>query len=101
MSEDLFKKEKKPYVEQTEADGKTDEQASLEAWNKHVFRNESIILDLFHGQFKSTLHCSKCDRISITFDPYLMMSLPIPITKYEKVDCYFIQYDMASDSYNN
>ena len=49
MSEDLYKKEKKPYVEQTEAEGKTDEQASLEAWNKHVFRNESIILDLFHG----------------------------------------------------
>jgi ubiquitin C-terminal hydrolase len=58
MSEDLYKKEKKPYVEQTESDGKTDEQASLEAWNKHVFRNESIILDLFHGQFKSTVDCS-------------------------------------------
>jgi hypothetical protein len=30
MSEDLYKKEKKPYVEQTEAEGKSDEQASYE-----------------------------------------------------------------------
>jgi hypothetical protein len=49
MSEDLYKNEKKPYVEQTEAEGKTDQQASQEAWNKHVYRNESYILDLFHG----------------------------------------------------
>jgi len=49
MSEDLYKREKKPYVEQAENEGKTDEEASLEAWNKHVYRNESIILDLFHG----------------------------------------------------
>jgi len=49
MAEDLYKHDKKPYVEQTDADGKTDEIASLEAWNKHVYRNESIILDLFHG----------------------------------------------------
>ena len=101
MSEDLYKKEKKPYVEQTEAEGKTDEQASLEAWNKHVYRNESIILDLFHGQYKSTLVCSVCDRISITFDPFLMVSLPIPQTKWEKYDCYYIQYDQNSESYNN
>jgi hypothetical protein len=49
MSEDLYKREKKPYVESSETDGKSDQQASMEAWNKHVYRNESIILDLFHG----------------------------------------------------
>ena len=43
MSEDLFKRNKKPYVEMTESDGKSDEQASLESWNKHIYRNESII----------------------------------------------------------
>lgn len=90
MSEDLYKKSKKPYVEQTETEGKTDEEASLEAWNKHVYRNESIILDLFHGQFKSTLVCSLCSRISITFDPFLMLSVPIPIVKYEKLATYLI-----------
>lgn len=100
MSEDLYKNEKKPYVEQVESEGKSDEVASKEAWNKHIMRNESIICDLFHGQFKSTLECSLCKRISITFDPYLMISLPIPNTKYEDVEGYFLQYEQNS-SYQN
>ena len=33
----------------TDAEGKTDAEASLEAWTKHLVRNESIIIDLFHG----------------------------------------------------
>lgn len=101
MSEDLYKQTKKPYVEQTEAEGKNDTQASLEAWNKHVYRNESIIVDLFHGQFKSTLVCSICDKISITFDPFLMVQLPIPLTKWEKFECYFIQYSQNQETYSN
>ena len=98
ISEDLYKREKKPYVEQTEADGKTDENASLEAWNKHILRNESIICDLFHGQYKSKLHCSQCDRISITFDPFLMVTVPVTQVKTVEVDGYFMSYHV-NDSY--
>ena len=90
MSEDLYKKEKKPYVEQNESEGKSDETASKEAWNKHILRNESIICDLFHGQFKSTLECALCKRISITFDPFLMIALPIPSTIYEDIEGYLL-----------
>jgi len=100
MSEDLYKQEKKPYVEQTESENKSDEEASLEAWNKHIYRNESVICDMFHGQFKSTLVCSLCQRISITFDPFLMVSLPIPNMKWEKIDCFFIQYDLKDENGN-
>mmetsp|Transcript_38637 Transcript_38637/g.58802 ORF Transcript_38637/g.58802 Transcript_38637/m.58802 type:complete len:218 (-) Transcript_38637:1696-2349(-) len=57
MYEDLYKKEKKPYIEISDKEGRSDAEASAEAWNKHIFRNESIICDLFHGQFKSTLNC--------------------------------------------
>ena len=49
MSEDLYRKAKKPYVETTEANGRDDVVASKEAWTKHLIRNESIIVDLFHG----------------------------------------------------
>lgn len=44
----------------TDAGGKPDHEASLEAWTKHIIRNESVIVDLFHGQYKSTLVCSVC-----------------------------------------
>ena len=33
----------------TEANGKSDDIASKEAWIKHLIRNESAIVDLFHG----------------------------------------------------
>jgi len=57
MSEDLYKHGKKPFVESVETEGKDDEEASLEAWNRFIYRNESIICDLFYGQYKSTLVC--------------------------------------------
>jgi hypothetical protein len=49
LSEDLYRKGKKPYVEITDADNKPDDVASREAWTKHLIRNESVIVDLFHG----------------------------------------------------
>ena len=100
MSEDLYKKEKKPYVESTESEGKTDEDASSEAWNKHLYRNESIICDMFHGQYKSTLICSCCKRISITFDPFLMATLPIPNVKFVTLSMFHIQYHMTPEYKN-
>jgi ubiquitin C-terminal hydrolase len=90
VHEDLYRKEKKPYVEMTESDGKSDQDASIEAWNKHVYRNESVILDLFHGQFKSKINCNQCDKISIVFDPFLMVQVPIPSVRYEKITAYYI-----------
>jgi ubiquitin carboxyl-terminal hydrolase 4/11/15 len=75
----------------TEANGRPDDVASKEAWLKHLVRNESVIVDLFHGQYKSTLVCSECKRVSITFDPFMTLSLPIP-GKKEKLDFFFIPY---------
>jgi len=99
LSEDLYRKPKKPYVEITEANGKPDNVASEEAWVKHLIRNESIIADLFHGQYKSTLVCSICSRVSVTFDPFMTLSLPIP-GKKEKLSFYFVPYNMPQN-YSN
>ncbi len=96
MSEDLYRKPKKPYVEMTEAGDRSDEEASKEAWTKHLIRNESIIVDLFHGQYKSTLVCSVCDKVSITFDPFMTLSLPIP-GKKEKISFYYVPYKLTQD----
>ena len=58
LGEDLYRKGKKPYVEMNEKPNQSEEEAADEAWHKHLLRNESIITDLFHGQFKSTVCCS-------------------------------------------
>ena len=83
-----------------EADGKSDELASQDSWAKHCQRNDSIILDLFHGQYKSTLICSICSRVSITFDPYMTLTVPIP-GKKDKFTFFYIPYDMMKADYTN
>lgn len=34
-------------------------------------------MDLFYGQLKSRVQCTVCHHISITFDPYNVLSVPI------------------------
>ena len=99
MGEDLYRKGKKPYVEIDEKADQPEAEAALEAWNKHLLRNESIITDLFHGQFKSTVDCSQCSRVSITFDPYMTLMVPIPTPK-KSAEIFYIPYKIG-DGYIN
>ena len=47
-------------------------------WTVYLMRNQSIIVDLFSGQYRSTLNCPKCKYSKITFDSFTSVSLPIP-----------------------
>lgn len=49
-----------------------------EAWESYKRRNDSIIVDLMHGQIKSTLVCPVCNKVSIKFDPFCFLSVPVP-----------------------
>jgi ubiquitin carboxyl-terminal hydrolase 4/11/15 len=49
-----------------------------ESWVNYLKRNQSIVVDLFMGQYKSKVTCPTCQHESITFDPYSTLSLPIP-----------------------
>lgn len=77
MHEDLNRVIQKPYVEQKESAGRPDKVISLEYWDGFLARNRSIIVDLMYGQLKSTVKCLTCENISITFDPFLTLALPI------------------------
>ena len=84
IHEDLNSITIKPYIEIEEKGiNETDEDASKRWWEKHLLRENSIIVDLFHGQFKSTIYCNYCKRISVSFDSFMFLSLPIPSGKYE------------------
>jgi len=78
LHEDLNRVRKKPYVELKDSDGRPDEEVSKEHWEGFLMRNQSIVVDLMYGQLKSTVICQDCNRNSITFDPFLTLSLPIP-----------------------
>eukprot|EP00753_Platysulcus_tardus_P020305 PLAT7949.2.p2 GENE.PLAT7949.2~~PLAT7949.2.p2 ORF type:complete len:459 (+),score=147.42 PLAT7949.2:17-1393(+) len=97
LHEDLNRvRERPPYVEEDSSDSEDEgdgdsakrtalrrkkkggEAAATEAWRVHLLRNKSIIVDLFHGQLRSTLTCLDCGYQSIKFDPFMYLSLPMP-----------------------
>ncbi len=52
-----------------------------------------MILDLFHGLLKSTVVCPECPKISVTFDPFCYLSLPLPVRKERKIEVFLVYMD--------
>ncbi|GLT44349.1 hypothetical protein SLA2020_182540 [Shorea laevis] len=80
LHEDLNRVKRKPTVEVKDEEGRPDEEVADEYWKNHLARNDSIIVDVCQGQFKSTLVCPVCKKVSVTFDPFMYLSLPLPST---------------------
>ena len=82
LHEDLNRITNKKYLElQEQQNGESDLEASARWWNYHKSRENSIIVDLFHGQFKSTIKCCVCNNSSTSYDTYMSLGIPIPTQK--------------------
>nr|CDS33928.1 ubiquitin carboxyl terminal hydrolase 4 [Hymenolepis microstoma] len=79
LHEDLNRIKEKPYIEDKDADGRPDDEVATEAWSNFKRRNNSIIVDLFYGLLKSTVECPTCGYVSVTFDPFSSLSLPLDV----------------------
>ncbi|KAI8612026.1 hypothetical protein BC830DRAFT_1039718, partial [Chytriomyces sp. MP71] len=78
LHEDLNRIKKKPYVEQPEMDGRPDAEIASKAWEIYRMRNDSQVVDLFQGEYKSRVECLDCGNWSVKFDPYMFLSVPVP-----------------------
>ncbi|XP_075893390.1 ubiquitin carboxyl-terminal hydrolase 4 [Nelusetta ayraudi] len=96
LHEDLNRVKKKPYLALRDAEGRPDEIVAKEAWTNHRLRNDSIIVDIFHGLFKSTLVCPECSKVSVTFDPFCYLTLPLPMKKDRTMEVFLVQADPQS-----
>ncbi|KAG6850667.1 hypothetical protein H0H93_010395 [Arthromyces matolae] len=52
-----------------------------EEWIKWRNSNDSIIVDLFQGQFKNRLQCLTCRRTSTTYNAFSILQLSIPYSR--------------------
>lgn len=96
LHEDLNRVLRKPLVEKDESK-KEDVLKSKEQWIDFLRRNQSVLVDLLYGQYKSTLYCpdQDCQNVSNTFDPFLSVSLPLVAkTETYEVTCFFIFYSL-------
>lgn len=93
LHEDLNRVKKKPYIELKDADGRLDDVVAKESWDNYLKRNNSIIVDYFHGLLKSHVTCPQCECVSTTFDPFCYLSLPLPPKKNSYIQIKYIPYD--------
>ncbi|KAG3270462.1 ubiquitin carboxyl-terminal hydrolase 4 isoform X5 [Ictidomys tridecemlineatus] len=93
LHEDLNRVKKKPYLEPKDANGRPDAVVAKEAWENHRLRNDSVIVDTFHGLFKSTLVCPECAKVSVTFDPFCYLTLPLPMKKDRVMEVFLVPAD--------
>ena len=105
LHEDINRISNKPYIELKERqENEDDEKASYRWWKSHRLRENSIISDLFYGQLKSNIKCLKCNRNSITFDPFMFLGLSLPISSFKiklkffyMKNCYSIDFLIWGD----
>ncbi|KAG7395625.1 hypothetical protein PHYBOEH_003425 [Phytophthora boehmeriae] len=91
LHEDLNRVKHKPYTEVNESDGSQDDAAvAKEAWKRHLLRNDSIFVDHVQGQFKSTVVCPVCSKVSITFDPFNCIQLELPQQQNRQIEVIFV-----------
>lgn len=95
IHEDLNRVKQKPYVEEVKVNGLSDDAAARMFWEAHEMRNQSVIVDYMHGQYRSEVICPKCSNVSLTFDPFLMLTLPIPTKEEVAVEVFFVPYNCS------
>ena len=47
-------------------------------WEKYLSRNRTVVAHSFQGQFKNTVVCSECNHVSVSFEPFMYLSVPLP-----------------------
>ncbi|OLL26627.1 putative ubiquitin carboxyl-terminal hydrolase 12 [Neolecta irregularis DAH-3] len=99
LHEDLNRVLKKPYTEKPDLGEFSDQkirELALRCWDTHKLRNDSVIVDLIQGLYKSTLVCPECNKVSVSFDPYMDLTLPLPIIKKWKHEIKFVPWDVST-----
>uniref|UniRef100_A0A8C5KP67 Ubiquitin carboxyl-terminal hydrolase 15 n=1 Tax=Jaculus jaculus TaxID=51337 RepID=A0A8C5KP67_JACJA len=77
LHEYLNRIRKKTYIQLKDADGRPDKVVVEEAWENHLKRNDSII----------------CAKISVTFDLFCYLTLPLPMKKECTLEVYLVRMD--------
>ena len=96
LHEDLNRIIKKPYIEAPDWEGGDERDMvafAKKQWDIYKARNDSVIVDLFQGQYRSTLVCPVCSKVSIKFDPFMYLTLPIPNKRKWRCPIYFVPFD--------
>lgn len=121
VHEDLNRIKKKPATNAPDWHGGGDKELvemAQTCWDQYRSRNDSVIVDLFQGQYRSTVVCPECDKVSretsmvsweiligfvaqvsITFDPFMYVTTNLPVVKKWTGKVYFVPLDCSLPRY--
>uniref|UniRef100_A0A1B6KHF6 Ubiquitin carboxyl-terminal hydrolase n=2 Tax=Graphocephala atropunctata TaxID=36148 RepID=A0A1B6KHF6_9HEMI len=95
LHEDLNRIKVKPYC-QSEEKEQEDDTLARTSWEHFLRRNDSIIIDHFHGMLKSRVVCPDCEKVSIKFDTFSTLSLPLPMRCDRTLTVRYVPYDQSA-----
>ena len=93
LHEDLNRIKKKPYIEIPASNGRPDEVVANETWSNYRKRNDSPLDDMFRFLVKNKLSCPDCGKISVKFETYTSLLLPLP-QKHRRFEIRFVPRSM-------
>jgi ubiquitin carboxyl-terminal hydrolase 4/11/15 len=95
IHEDVNRRRIKESVELPDFDEDTDDYYGANIyWEAHKKRNDSIIVDTLHGQYKAEMVCSVCKKSKKKFDPFMCLTIELP-TADLSVDCIIVKSDLS------
>lgn len=101
LHEDLNKVTNKKYIEEKDfVPGSSEERFYQQFKENHLSRNNSFIQDLFYGHFRTVTTCPTCSHVSLKFEPFSMVSLPIPNQTKEAIMTVTFYYIQEHTLYN-
>ena len=98
LHEDLNRVHEKPYTINPEGDGSNDDAIAIEAWDKHLLRENSVIQELIGGLVRNEVNCLICNKTNIQFDYQQTIQLAIP--KNDNRILYVLHVSIQSHDYN-
>ena len=72
----------KPYIEAKDYENQDIKEFANIQWADFLKRNRSFIVDIFYGQYFTEITCPDCKYKSITCDPFDMIQLDFPRSRF-------------------
>ena len=90
---------------ENQIENESDVLAGQRYYNYHLKRENSIINDLFNGQFQNAIKCTSCFKENKKYEPFNNISLPIPeehnhyiIKFFTTLKCKYITININSET---
>lgn len=59
-------------------------------WEKYLASNDTVVARTFQGQFKNTVVCTVCGYVSVSFEPFMYLPVPLPNAHILQLDVVYV-----------